>query len=67
MGFLKILRTVMVLTLVCALLAIAVAAINAFIELRFADQLVSKFMEMFTLGVGAIIALLARGSSADTG
>jgi hypothetical protein len=49
---------VMTLTLACALLAIAVSTINAALPLPFADQLVGKFMEMFTLGVGAIIGLL---------
>ena len=63
----RTLNAAIVLTLMCALLSFSVSAINAFLPLPFAEQLVNKFLEMFTLGMGAIIALLARGGTHDTG
>jgi hypothetical protein len=57
--FQQVLRTVLVLCLTCAALAVLVAALDAFHPFPLADYLVRKFGDTLTLCVGAIVGFLA--------
>jgi len=57
--FRLVLDTVKVIFVTCALLAVLVAALDAFYHFPLADYLVKKFGDVLMLCVGAIAGLLA--------
>jgi predicted cation transporter len=57
-NFNKVLKTLATLTILSAILAVTLAVLNAFIPIPYADQIIQRFMESFSVGVGAIIGLL---------
>jgi uncharacterized membrane protein YfcA len=58
-NFQLVLRTVLVIFLTCATLAVIVAGVDAFVYLPQGDFLVRKFSDVLTLCVGALAGLLA--------
>ena len=54
-----VLRTVSIIFFTCAVLAVAVAGLDALHHFPLADYLVKKFGDMLTLCVGAIAGMLA--------
>jgi len=57
--FQLVLRTVSVIFITCATLAVIVAGLDALHHFPLADYLVKKFGDMLTLCVGALAGLLA--------
>jgi hypothetical protein len=57
--FSTILRTVALLVALSAVLAVSIAALNAFISVPFAGDLIHAFTESFKAGLAGMVGLLA--------
>jgi hypothetical protein len=65
-GFPYILRTAVLLTVLSALLSVAVAIASGVIANSHAEQLISTFTDAFKVGLAAILGLIGgRASSSD--
>lgn len=65
--FSVVLRTVLLLTVTCGVLAVVVVIASAMTPMPLADHLVSAFTDTFKLGVAAILGLIGGRNGQSRG